>query len=61
MRVLVTCGSKRGGTEGIARIVGEELRRAGHDVSVLPPRQAARASDFEAAVVECYHQACRRW
>ena len=29
MRVLVTWGSKRGGTEGIARTVGETLRAEG--------------------------------
>ena len=67
MRVLVTWGSKRGGTEGIARIVGEELQRAGHEVCVLPPREAGRASGFEAAVVggalytNRWHPAARRF
>jgi menaquinone-dependent protoporphyrinogen oxidase len=51
MRVLVTWGSRRGGTEGIARIVSETLQREGHQAEILPPSQAARASGFEAAVV----------
>jgi len=51
MKVLVTWGSKRGGTEGIARVLGEALRQAGHRVDLLPARDAARASGFEAAVV----------
>jgi menaquinone-dependent protoporphyrinogen IX oxidase len=32
MRVLITWGSKRGGTEGIARSLGESLRAQGLDV-----------------------------
>jgi menaquinone-dependent protoporphyrinogen oxidase len=51
MRVLVTWGSKRGGTEGIARTVGETLRLQGLDVDVLPPREAANATGFDAVIV----------
>jgi menaquinone-dependent protoporphyrinogen oxidase len=51
MRVLVTWGSKRGGTEGIARTVGDTLRAQGLDVDVLPPREAAKATGFDAAIV----------
>lgn len=36
MRVLVVYGSKRGGTEGLAREVGRGLTAAGHKVDVLP-------------------------
>lgn len=36
MRILVTWGSKRGGTEGIARIVGEILRERGFEVREAP-------------------------
>jgi len=67
MRVLVTWGSKRGGTEGIARIVGQSLRDEGHAVDVLPPREAARASGYEAVVVggglyaNRWHPAARRF
>jgi len=67
MRVLVTWGSKRGGTEGIARIVGETLRDEGHAVDVLPSRAAARASGHEAVIVggalyaNRWHPAARRF
>ena len=36
MRVLVVYGSKRGGTEGLAKAVGRGLEDAGHQVDVLP-------------------------
>jgi menaquinone-dependent protoporphyrinogen oxidase len=67
MRVLVTWGSKRGGTEGIARIVGEALQHEGLDVDVLPARAAARATNFDAAIVggalyaNRWHPAARRF
>lgn len=51
MRLLVTWGSKRGGTEGIARTLGEALRGEGIDVELLPAAQAMRASGFDAVVV----------
>jgi menaquinone-dependent protoporphyrinogen oxidase len=51
MRVLVTWGSKRGGTEGIARIIGETLEARGLDVDLLPARRALRASGFDAVIV----------
>jgi menaquinone-dependent protoporphyrinogen oxidase len=67
MRVLVTWGSKRGGTEGIARIVGDTLRAQGFDVEVLPPRDATKAAGFDAAIVggalygNRWHRAARRF
>jgi menaquinone-dependent protoporphyrinogen oxidase len=51
MRVLVTWGSKHGGTEGIARIIAETLEQEGLDVDVLPPKQALRAHGFDAVIV----------
>lgn len=51
MRVLVTWGSKRGGTEGIARTIGETLRSEGYDVELLPARRASKASGFDAVIV----------
>ena len=51
MRILVTWGSKRGGTEGIAWTIAEALRAAGHDVEALPARRADRARDFDAAII----------
>jgi menaquinone-dependent protoporphyrinogen oxidase len=51
MRVLVTWGSKRGGTEGIARIIGEALREAGFDVELLSAHDARKATQFDAAII----------
>lgn len=67
MRVLVTWGSKRGGTEGLARMLGEALRHDGLDVDILPPDEAARAVSFDAAIVggalyaNRWHQDARRF
>lgn len=51
MRVLVTWGSTRGGTEGIARLIGDQLLREGLAVEVLAPREAERAGRFDAVIV----------
>jgi menaquinone-dependent protoporphyrinogen oxidase len=51
MRVLVTWASKRGGTEAIARTLGETLRHAGFDVDLLPANAAGMATGFDAAIV----------
>src|SRR4029079_19360743 len=51
MRVLVTWSSTRGGTESIARVVGDQLQRQGHEVRVLAPRDAAHATGFHAVIV----------
>ncbi|MCC7540087.1 MAG: hypothetical protein IT379_27970 [Deltaproteobacteria bacterium] len=51
MRVLVTWGSKRGGTEGIARIVGDVLEAQGFDVTLAPARSAKDVASFDAVVV----------
>src|SRR5579859_1596124 len=51
MRMLITWGSKRGGTEGIARMLGEALQQEGHHVDLLPSGKAARATGFDAVVV----------
>jgi menaquinone-dependent protoporphyrinogen oxidase len=67
MRVLVTSGSKRGGTEGIARIVGDSLRAEGFDVDLRSPREAEKATGFDAAIVGGalyagrWHRAARRF
>ena len=37
MGVLVTCGSTRGGTEGLAHMVAADLRDEGVNVDLLPP------------------------
>jgi menaquinone-dependent protoporphyrinogen oxidase len=51
MRVLVTWGSKAGGTEGIARIVGKTLRAQGHDVTLLPADAVSDPGGFHAVIV----------
>ena len=51
MKVLVTWGSKRGGTEGIARIIGETLQHEGLVVDLLPSRRALRPAGYDAVVV----------
>jgi menaquinone-dependent protoporphyrinogen oxidase len=50
MRVLVTWGSKRGGTEGIARILADALERDGIEVETLPADRASPRG-FDAVVV----------
>jgi menaquinone-dependent protoporphyrinogen oxidase len=50
-RVLVTWGSKRGGTAGIARILGAELQRQGLDVTLLASKNVRSAAGFDAVVV----------
>lgn len=51
MRVLVTWGSKRGGTEGIAHIVGDALESAGFEVVTAPAEKVRRVDEYDAAVV----------
>jgi len=51
MKILVTWGSKNGGTEGIARIVGETLRSEGLEVDLVPARQAGRRRGYDAVIV----------
>ena len=51
MRVLVTWGSKRGGTEGIARVIGARLIEAGHEPVLVPAKAALRERSFEAAII----------
>jgi menaquinone-dependent protoporphyrinogen oxidase len=67
MRVLVTWGSKRGGTEGIARILADALRRDGIEVEARPPDQVDTLAGFDAAIVggalyaNRWHRAARRF
>jgi menaquinone-dependent protoporphyrinogen oxidase len=67
MRVLVTYGSSRGGTEGLARMVAEGLRDSGLDAEVLPPKRARDIASYDAVVVGGalyafrWHRAARRF
>lgn len=51
MRMLVTYGSKLGGTAGLAQMVGDALRRHGCEVSVLPARDVASVAGYDGVVV----------
>ena len=51
MRVLVTYGSKRGGTEGIARMIADELEAENVDVDVLPGGEVGSVQGYDAFVV----------
>jgi menaquinone-dependent protoporphyrinogen oxidase len=51
VRVLVTYGSKMGGTAGIAEVVGDELRREGLEVDVLPAHLVRTAEGYDGFVV----------
>jgi menaquinone-dependent protoporphyrinogen oxidase len=67
MRVLITWGSKHGGTRDIARMVADVLRDGGHEVDLRPPEEAARAVGYDAAIVggalyaNRWHRAARRF
>ena len=51
MRVLVAYGSKRGGTQGLAQHVADELRAEGFAVDVRPAGDVHDLSGYEAVVV----------
>lgn len=51
MRVLVTWGSRLGGTEGIAHAIGEELRRDGMEVDLQPASAIHSLKGYDAAIV----------
>jgi menaquinone-dependent protoporphyrinogen oxidase len=51
MRVLVTWGSKRGGTEGIGGVLGDALEAHGLEVARLPVERVRRLEGFDAVIV----------
>ena len=51
MRILVTYGSKRGGTEGLARQVADTLRDEGLEAEVRPPGDIEDLSAYDAVIV----------
>ena len=67
MSVLVTYGSKRGGTIGLAEIVATDLREEGLQVDLVPPNQVKRLDEYEAVVVggalyaSRWHRAAKRF
>jgi menaquinone-dependent protoporphyrinogen oxidase len=50
MRVLVTSGSKHGGTEGIAHIIGDVLRERGFEVLVVPAEDVRELETFDGVI-----------
>ncbi len=50
-RVLVTWGSKLGGTEGIARIIAEVLEHEGFDVVAQPASEVRELGRHDAAII----------
>ena len=51
MRVLVTYGSKRGGTEGLALAVAEQLRADGLEIDLAAAEHAPSPGPYDAVVV----------
>jgi menaquinone-dependent protoporphyrinogen oxidase len=51
MRVLVSWGSKLGGTEGIARTIADELQRRGVDVVAQPAAAVRDIGGYDAAII----------
>ncbi|HVM65320.1 MAG TPA: flavodoxin domain-containing protein [Acidimicrobiales bacterium] len=51
MSVLVTYGSKRGGTEGLAGMVADALREGGVTVDVMPARGVRALDRYDGVVV----------
>ena len=67
MRILVTFGSKRGGTEGLARMVADGLREEGFDADVIPAAEVVRLDGYDGVIVGGalyamrWHKASRRF
>jgi menaquinone-dependent protoporphyrinogen oxidase len=51
MTVLVAYGSKRGGTRGLAEMIGEGLRDEGFAVEVVPVGKAGAVDRYDAVIV----------
>jgi menaquinone-dependent protoporphyrinogen oxidase len=51
MEVLIAFGSKRGGTSGLAEMIGEEFAAAGLQVAVKPAAEVKTLDGFDAVVV----------
>lgn len=67
MRVLVTYGSKMGGTRGIAEAVGDELRTRGVEADVVPAEAEPPVAGHDAVVIGGslyamrWHKAARKY
>jgi len=67
MRVLVTWGSERGGTEGIANAIADVLLQRGYNVAMVPANEAPPPEHFDAAIIggalyaNRWHRQARRY
>src|SRR5690606_412142 len=67
MRVLVTWGSERGGTEGIAQMLADALQRDGLEAAALAPAAIDTLDGFDAVIVggalhaNRWHRVARRF
>ena len=51
MRVLIAFGSKRGGTAGLADMIGDALREVGFETVVSPASGIYDLTEFDAVIV----------
>jgi menaquinone-dependent protoporphyrinogen oxidase len=51
MRVLVTWGSRRGGTAGIGQVIADALRARGVEVVAAPAAEVREVEPFDAAII----------
>lgn len=51
MRVLVAFASERGGTEGIADMIGSDLRFLGHSVTAIPAHAVQSVDQYDAVLL----------
>lgn len=51
MRVLVAYGSKMGGTQGLAEMLGADLADLGHEVDVRPAKEVTDVEPYGAVIV----------
>ena len=51
MKVLIAYGSKRGGTAGLAAMIGDALAAAGLQTTVAPARTVKHIDGFDAVVI----------
>jgi len=67
MSILVAYGSSRGGTEGLAGMVAEDLRDEGFTVDLCAAREVGRLDGYDAVIVGGalyafrWHRAARRF
>lgn len=67
MRVLVAYGSKRGGTAGLARMLGDELSAGGAEVVIADARRVQGIAGYDAVILggalyaNRWHRSARRF